>query len=264
MSYPRPLALLGEGLAPLLSVLARLPLERLEFTPVVVPLGTIPTTLSALNSLGFLGALIDPSLSGKIFPALERLSPAAKTCGAVDTLSLLGGEYQGGYALEEALRTSLENRGFRLYGAKLMVLGSGPEAVAAVQLARAGAARLVVAADTLPQAEAMARTLPATGGDSSHKLTRYAITLGDERLESLVERVDLVVQAGATLPPRLWQPYHTSLDLFENEGGRFLSRVGGQVLPFADVHAERLRLQLETVSGVRVALETVQAALGGN
>ena len=261
MSYPRPLALLGEGLAPLLKVLAHLPLERLEFTPVVVPFSTVPSTLGALSTLGFLGALVDPNLSGRIFPSLERLSTAARTCGAVDTLSLLGGEYQGGYALEEALRVSLENRGFRLFGAKLMVLGSGPEAVAAVQLARAGASRLVVAADTLPQAEAMARTLPATG-DSSSKLARYALTLNDERLESLVERVDLVVQAGAMLPPRLWQPYHTLLDLFENEGGRFLSRVGGQVLPSSDVQAERLRLQIEAVSGVRVAIETVQAALG--
>ncbi len=249
-TYPRPLAILGEDSADLLAPLEEFLQEhQVNLTPLVIPYKNPRSLTLALGTLEFAGAIVDPSHWAGLASHLERLNGAARDAGAVDTLSRMGIELSGSFLLGEALQLGLERSLFQAKGARLMILGSGPLAYAAASVARQGFSRVVVAADNLPEAERLKKVFPAN-------LERYSLSIHDSALLSLLERTDLVIQAGHTLPTRLWQPYHTVLDLMETEAATTVQRVGGHVISPLLIQAEHLRLQLEQISGQRFQSET--------
>lgn len=221
----KPIALLGEELSAQLPALQYLCTQyQLGVLPMPIQLPAMQRTgLQAMWTLGFAGALVSGPLSESLLPICHRVSPEARYAGQIDTLTLAQQEVDGFSVLEDALYNFLREAEFRSYGARMLVIGDSSLARVAVRLARLGFSRVVWASSQVFAAERVLQQLPAG-------IERFAIHTRDETLASLLERTDLVIQAGEALPTRLWQPYHALLDLSDSGGQLALERQGGQVL----------------------------------
>ncbi len=156
--------------------------------------------LRALGASGLRGLNVTVPFKREALRAVTEASEAARAIGAVNTIvvrrdgSTFGDNTDaGGFA--QALRT----HGLRLRGKRALVIGAGGAARAVVyQLARSGAAEVIVANRTRSKAVSLARAVTAG----------KAVACGLEALsdEGLLGRIDVVVNA-------------TSVGL---RGGRFL------------------------------------------
>lgn len=239
-----PLALIGFG-PPAARALRDLGLSALS-----VPDQPLSEVLSALHTLNFGGALLAPRVEAAAF-ALTQPDGFARKLSRVDALSLMG-EARGTHTLEEALARVVEESGYALRGARLLVIGEGASLRASLGLARLGAASVTVAAPHRPEAQGVLALLP--GG-----VKGYAVAAGDAALESLAERADLVVLAGGALPEGVLHPFHTLLDL-TGEGAALAARLGVPLLGAGALPPARLALQLEHATGQRFGLEALREA----
>jgi len=244
-----PLALIGYP-SPAARALRELGLIALN-----VPTDDLPAVMDACRSLRFTGALVHP-LQERALAAAVSTDPDARRAGRVDAVAFTGvGGAHGTYSLTDALMDTVEASGYAARGASALFLGSGVDLSQALPLVRLGFEQVGLAADSLPDAQRLARDLPAS-------VRSYALGRRDPALTSLAERADLIVLTGGTVPPGLLQPYHTLADLtgHANTGTSGAARLDLSALP-----ALRLSRQLLQATGQRYlpeALEGVVRLLG--
>ncbi len=240
----KPVAFVGPDAAQTVQKLYAL---EQRFLPIEVPSNSkLSAVLDGLEPLGFLGAVISGNACLEAPSLVSRRDRNVDRDGAVDAVVAHGGSF-GAHTLEDALIRTLEDQGFRGYGAHVVVVGSGSVAMAATQLARQGFKTVTIAATDRPAAEKLARALPA--GVSS-----FTLTLEEPRLADVLERADLIVHCGpdARLNPALLQPYHTLLEAAcETNLSVAIERAGGNVIPYSLVAAHKLSAQLEFVTAIK-------------
>ncbi len=237
-----PLALIGHG-----PELARA-LRGLGLVALSVPTHDLARVLGAAQTLRFAGALIAPECEEAVYPHVKP-DGAAHKLNRADALSLAG-NLNATHTLEDALRRLVEESGYAVRGARLLVVGEGPALIAALGLVRLGALSVLIAAPSRPEAGAALPGLPAG-------VTGHAVAATDLALPALAERADLVVLASGTLPPGVLHPVHTLLDLTGS-----VQRAAVPALGAADLPALRLGLQLEHATGQRFTPEALRAVAG--
>ncbi|MGB0680309.1 MAG: shikimate dehydrogenase family protein, partial [Polyangiales bacterium] len=159
----------------------------------------LPAALSGLPALGLCGCNLTVPHKEAALPQMHTLSDEARLIGAVNTVSFVDGARHGDNTDARGLVRALEEAGLTLTGRRVLVIGGGGAAKAAVVgLARAGAAEVRVATRRPAQAEALTTALsaqlPAGLG---------ALSLTDQpALRQACAGSDLLVQAtSATLQP---------------------------------------------------------------
>lgn len=134
-------------------------LVALEVAP-----GTAEDAVAAARTLDLGGLMVTMPHKADVIAALDRLTPAATTLGAVNSVAWDGGELVGDNTDGAGLVASLRSDGIDPAGMRCAVLGAGGAARSVVRaLAVAGAAEVVVVNRTAGRAEAAA-TLAGTAG----------------------------------------------------------------------------------------------------
>ena len=166
------------------------------YVPFHVAPEQLPAAVQAIRSLGMIGVNLTIPHKEAACDLVDELDPLAATIGAVNTIVNHDGRLYGyntdGIGLIRALSSEL---GFRVDGKRVLVIGSGGAARAAlVALAHAGANWLGVANRTVSRAEQLLAELsPRLPG-----ATLKAFPLGpDGSIAGLPGRVDLLVNSSA-------------------------------------------------------------------
>ena len=219
-----------------------------------VPGVPLPEVLSACERLGFVGALLHPSLQDSAAAHLQ-LDPDARKAGRADALAFAGGP-RGTFAAPEALIAAVQESSYAARGAHALLIGNASDLRLGLGLARLGFKAITVVGQTRREAEAMSRDLPAG-------LVAFALGRSEAAVPGLAERADLLILTGGHLPPNLLQPYHTVLDL-TGQAGRETQAAGATLLSVPDFPARVLARQIEHATGQRLrasALTDLAAAL---
>ncbi|MEZ4240348.1 MAG: shikimate dehydrogenase [Myxococcota bacterium] len=127
-----------------------------------VPAGAEDRAVDAVRTLGLAGANLTVPLKERAVAAVDRLDPAAAAVGAVNTLAWADdGALVGHNTDVDGFARSLAAAGVDLAGRDAVVLGAGGAARAvATAIARAGPARLRIAARRADAADALCAALP--------------------------------------------------------------------------------------------------------
>ena len=163
------------------------------YIPLEVKPAGLRSAVGALRRLGFRGFNVTVPHKQRIIPMLDVLSPEARFIGAVNTVVIQKGRLTGyntdGRGFMRALN---EMAGFSVQGKRALVLGAGGAARAvAYQLAREGAAEVIVANRSLDRVRGLIR-------DLRESVPRSDATILPWKLSSLkigAARADLVVNA---------------------------------------------------------------------
>ena len=146
--------------------------------------------VAGIRSLGFAGLNVTVPHKEAILPLLDRLSPAARAIGAVNTVVRQGERLIGHNTDAEGFRESLRRTGFRGVGKTAVVLGAGGSARAVVwALQREGVHEITVLNRDVARARALAAGLPG----SSRRVALRSGPLADAARAELLEKADLVV-----------------------------------------------------------------------
>lgn len=175
--------------------------EALALDARYVPFAVAPEQLAdavrGVRALGIRGLSITLPHKTAIMPWLDEIDPVARAIGAVNTVIRVGDQLRATNTDAEGLTRALTEAGATLTGSRATVLGAGGAARASVVgLARAGAARIQVAARERERAEVLVNDLRA----SLPGVALAACDLADTSLRSVFAETDLLVQAtSATL-----------------------------------------------------------------
>jgi shikimate dehydrogenase len=190
------LGIIGHPVAHSLSpVMHNAAIEALGLEYVYVPFQVAPdhltTAIHGLRSLGVRGFNVTIPHKSAIMPLLDRISPEAELCGAVNSVKLendlLVGYNTDGAGLLKSLRDDL---GFDPAGAIVLVLGAGGAARGALaSLCSAGASRIIVANRTRERGKALVETFRDRFGDVSFHLS----SLEKGSLEENLKDADLLL-----------------------------------------------------------------------
>jgi shikimate dehydrogenase len=170
-------------------------IEALGLDYVYVPFQVAPehlsTAIHGLRALGVHGFNVTIPHKSAIMPLLDRLSPEAELCGAVNTVNLENDRLVGYNTDGAGLLKSLSNDlGFRPAGATVLILGAGGAARGALaSLCKAGVSRVVVANRTRERGEALVETFRDRFGNVSFQLC--SLEAGD--LQEHLTAADLLV-----------------------------------------------------------------------
>jgi shikimate dehydrogenase len=166
------------------------------YVPYAVPPDRLARAVEAVRALGIAGLNVTLPHKAAIMPLLSSIEPAALAIGAVNTVLRDRERLIGANTDAEGLARSLREAGVALQAIEALVLGAGGAARAAVVgLAGAGAARIVVAARRLDQAQALVTSLAPHCGSCS-----LAPSALGAALAAPMARSSLLVQAtSATL-----------------------------------------------------------------
>lgn len=138
--------------------------ETLAYEPIDVPPAALATMLQRLYDEGYAG--VNVTLPHKVEAAARCLavSERAQQSGAVNTLIRAEGGWNGDETDGEGLMRDLQRLGVTVAGRRVLVLGAGGAARAALRaLAAAGPARLVVSNRNPWKPEALAEALAPVG-----------------------------------------------------------------------------------------------------
>lgn len=189
------LAVLGHPIAHSLSpTMHRAALAELEADFEYLAFDIAPDDLGpavdGLRAIGARGFNVTLPYKEAMMPLVNRLEDDAKAIGAVNTVIRDGRHWVGTNTDAAGLVRSLEEASVTLHGARVMILGAGGAARAAVVGIRQAGAEIVVAARQTEKARSLASELGAERG----------IGLDGSELASILSRCDLLVQAtSATL-----------------------------------------------------------------
>lgn len=161
------------------------------YVPFAVGEDRLVEAVKGLRALGVAGFNVTIPHKSAIIPLLDRLSPDAALIGAVNTVKCEGDELVG-YNTDGVgfIRSLNQDLGLDPAGCRILVLGAGGAARAAVaSLAAAGAASVVIA-----------NRSAARGEELSWEFGRHfvgtqfaAISLSPENLNRCVQNIDLLV-----------------------------------------------------------------------
>jgi shikimate dehydrogenase len=168
-----------------------------HYVPFAVAPESLPDAVRGVRALGIRGFNVTVPHKIAIMPWLDEIDAVARDVGAVNTVVREGGHLRGTNTDAEGLTRALREVGASLAGARATVLGAGGAARASVVgLARAGVAKIHVAARQPERADALVSDLRA----SLQNVTLDASDLGITSLGSAFAQTDLLVQAtSATL-----------------------------------------------------------------
>ncbi len=170
-------------------------IEALGIDYVYVPFAVEPvnlsTALKGLRVLGVRGFNVTIPHKSAILPLLDKVSPEAELCGAVNTVcrenDLLIGYNTDGTGLLKSLR---EDLGFEPVGATVLVLGAGGAARGALaSLCNAGVSRIVIANRTLERGEILVERFRGL----FRNVTFHLSTLDMKQLEGYMKTCDLLI-----------------------------------------------------------------------
>ena len=165
------------------------------YVPFAVEEGRLADAVRGLAALGVVGFNVTIPHKSAILPLLDRLSPEAELIGAANVVKREGSELVGyntdGTGFIQALS---EDLGFTPAGCRILVMGAGGAARAAVaSLAGAGAASVVIANRSIARGEELSAAF------RRHFIgTQFAaIPLDPENLNRCVQNFDLLVNTSS-------------------------------------------------------------------
>lgn len=168
--------------------------KALELDYVYVPFPVAPAFLAeavaAVRALSMAGANVTVPHKKNVIPCLDKLTPAASLIGAVNTI-VRRGEELCGYNTDGAgfIRSLNEEGQFIPGGKNVLILGSGGAARAvAVELALAGADKILLANRTMERASELAGVITMNTSAKAQAVPWLKLSL-----EKAVESSDLVV-----------------------------------------------------------------------
>lgn len=160
------------------------------YVPFEVPDDAVGAALAGLKALSVRGVNVTVPHKTAVLPLVDQLTPAAAAVGAVNTVvnerGRLVGDNTDGIGFVRSLRDEAR---FDPYGARVLVLGAGGAARAvAVELARAGAARVAIANRTESRAKQLAEEV------KRHGAAAVGLSLAREAVGPELRASDLLVQ----------------------------------------------------------------------
>ncbi|MBI2963183.1 MAG: shikimate dehydrogenase [Deltaproteobacteria bacterium] len=121
--------------------------------------------ITGVRALGFAGLNVTVPHKQAVLPLLDRLAPAAREIGAVNTVVRENGRLVGHNTDAEGFRRAVRALGFRGRGRAAVLLGAGGSARAvAWALAGEGLRRMTILNRDVARASALARDVRAHGG----------------------------------------------------------------------------------------------------
>ncbi len=124
--------------------------------------------VAGIRALGFAGLNVTVPHKQKIIPFLDRLSPAARAIGAVNTVVREGDELVGHNTDAEGFLRAVRKLGFRAKGKSVVLLGAGGSARAvAWALSQDGVRTITILNRDLGRAKALAEKARRRGGPST-------------------------------------------------------------------------------------------------
>lgn len=167
------------------------------YVPFAVPPERLEAAVASIRPLNLRGLNVTLPHKHKVMRLLDRVEPDALCIGAVNTIIVDDDALVGMNTDAPGLTRSLGDAGVPLQNARVTVIGAGGAARAAVVgLARAGAARIVVSARRVQEAEKLAAELSSASEGARLNVEPW------ERAahRRCFEETDLLVQAtSATL-----------------------------------------------------------------
>jgi shikimate dehydrogenase len=161
-----------------------------------VPPDGLEDAIRGLAALGIRGVNVTVPHKERVVPLLDEVDDEARAIGAVNTISLERGRLLGSNTDASGFVRALAEAGFDPQGVNAIIIGAGGAARAAVAgLARAGAAKITVAARRQAQAETLIGDVDTLGLDA--ELEAFALEKTPERA---FKEARLLIQAtSATL-----------------------------------------------------------------
>ncbi len=161
------------------------------YVPFAVREENLPRAVMGLKTLGIIGFNVTIPHKTAIIPLLDRITPEAALMGAVNTVKREGDEFVGhntdGAGFIKSLR---EDLGFDPAGRRIIVLGAGGAARAAVaSLSQAGAAVVAIANRSPERGEKLAEEFSAVFSGTQFAAKSLDISL----FNSEVQNFDLLV-----------------------------------------------------------------------
>ncbi len=180
---------ISHSLSPVMhtAVLRALRMDAL-YSPFDVPPRFLSPILRALVLAGVEGLNVTVPLKEAVMPLLDRLDPAARAMGAVNTIVVRNRRLSGHNTDAKGFSLALRELSWRPASAHAVILGAGGAARAvAWELARTGVSRLTIANRRLPRAQRLARWISRL----YPRVTLRVISLSQVNLED----ADLLVNA---------------------------------------------------------------------
>jgi len=245
-----------------------------SYVPFEVKPESLGDAVRGLRALGVDGVNVTLPHKLEVMAFLDEVDPDARAIGAVNTIAREGDRLLGFNTDAPGLVRSLEASGVALRGARVVVLGAGGAArAAAVGIARAGAARIFVAARRPEQAETLITELgsvlgcPSSAGGMDALATELAgcdllvqstsATLhGNPAAQPFADGLPLdALPPGAVVSDLVYQPLRTTvLAAAEARGLRTVDGLGMLLHQGA--------LSFERWTGRQAPVEVMRAALG--
>ena len=142
------------------------------------PPGSLDATLAALWDDGYLGANVTVPWKAAVRDALASVDELARRCGAVNTLVRAGNGFHGINTDAPGFTRALAEAGVALAGQRVVVIGAGGAARAAVVAAEmAGAGRVTVLARDVTRARALGPAVAAFGASEARAAVADATLL---------------------------------------------------------------------------------------
>lgn len=224
--------------------------------------GGLTRVLDALRTLGFIGADIAGELAGVAISSVDQATPEARAAGAVDCVKVgLRGVLQGHVTAGPAAVAVLGEAS--VVGSRVLLIGAGAGARSiAVEVARSGAAELLIADLNLPAAQGA-----ATAARKFSTCPTRAVPGTDAGLADACRSVDVIINAageGLVMPFGALAPFHLVLDVTPTTGITAIIREAfrqgaGRITP-ASFLAQRARLNVQTWGGPDVPLAAFRTA----
>jgi len=229
---------IGHSLSPLMHNAV---FERLGLDWVYLPLPTEPENLKAgidgLKALNFVGSNVSIPHKTRVIQYLDELDPAAKQMHAVNTINIVDGRMIGSNTDPVGFVRQLTSEGVNPDGMKILIIGAGGAARAAIFGLSQFCVNQVIVMDVLEsQAASLVNDLAGlfTAGHLQYK------TIEEKEFSGLGNDIDLVVNAtpvGMT-PNEDVSPWPDKVDLPRNavfydivynpQQTKFLSRANEQ------------------------------------
>jgi shikimate dehydrogenase len=189
------------------------------FTAFEVAPGRAAAAAEGARDIGLAGLSVTMPHKSDIVRALDRITPAAQTLGAVNTVVREGGgqllgDNTDGAGFLDALRT---DEGFDPAGRRCLIVGAGGAARAVVvALADAGAAEIIVANRTPARAEEAAALAPGVARVGTAEEADGADLIVNATPQGMAGDLSLPVEAAALGPGQLvvdlvYHPAYTPL-----------------------------------------------------
>lgn len=156
----------------------------------------VKDTLAAMRRLNMRGANVTMPCKKEVARNMDRLSPAAKLIGAVNTIVNEGGVLTGHMTDGMGVVLDLKDHGISVADKNIVLLGAGGAATAImVQCALDGAKSIFVfnrGEETLAKAQAIGDRMAADGISCR---TEYHLLSEKERLHDTIRRADILINA---------------------------------------------------------------------